>query len=261
MPNSLGPQNVVVRQGLEPCRYSDLELSHAYKARPHTRATDILPERIRTSDAAHRRRGCVHHQGDCGAPSRIRTHARRLRRPSTVRRPGHSGADIGSRTRQRRRWQRYLTPCASANWSGWQELHLRPPGSGPGRLLLTYTLLVRPDGFAPTASRLSGECTSACASDGKVVRTAGLEPAWTCSQGRRPTSGPHPENWTRRLDLRQPPPLCRRVPDYLGHGVILGVADWICTSYSGFTVRGLSTSPSTTTVWYRRQASNLYLTA
>lgn len=32
---------------------------------------------------------------------------------------------------------RYAT---SANWSGWHELHMRPPGSGPGRLLLTYTL-------------------------------------------------------------------------------------------------------------------------
>lgn len=25
----------------------------------------------------------------------------------------------------------------SKEWSGWQELHLRPPGSEPGRLLLT----------------------------------------------------------------------------------------------------------------------------
>ena len=118
MPKSLGRENLVVRQGLEPCRYSDLELSRAYKAHPHTRATDInlvrsvgveptkptfstscvclfrherisgLPERIRTSDAAHRRRGCVHHQGESGAPSRIRTHVVGLEGRLPVRRPG-----------------------------------------------------------------------------------------------------------------------------------------------------------------------------
>ncbi len=42
MPTSLGVDNLVVRYGLEPYRYSNLELSPAYKASPHTRAADII---------------------------------------------------------------------------------------------------------------------------------------------------------------------------------------------------------------------------
>lgn len=42
MPKSLGRENMVVRYGLEPYRSSDLEVSRAYKAPPHTRATDII---------------------------------------------------------------------------------------------------------------------------------------------------------------------------------------------------------------------------
>ena len=67
--------------------------------------------------------------------------------------------------------------------------------------------------------------------------------------------------WTRRLDLRQPPPLCRRVPDYLGHGVQListGVTGWNRTIYRRFTVAGLCHSRSATT-WSPDQASNLEL--
>jgi hypothetical protein len=33
----------------------------------------------------------------------------------------------------------------SKEWSGWQELHLRPPGSEPGRLLLT----LHPENWLP----------------------------------------------------------------------------------------------------------------
>jgi hypothetical protein len=42
-------------------------VSRVYKTHPLTRAVELnrLPERIRTSDAAPRMRGCVHHQGDC----------------------------------------------------------------------------------------------------------------------------------------------------------------------------------------------------
>jgi hypothetical protein len=41
MPHSLGREKLVVRYGLEPYRSSNLEVSSAYKAPPHTRATDI----------------------------------------------------------------------------------------------------------------------------------------------------------------------------------------------------------------------------
>lgn len=41
MPSSVGRENLVVHYGLEPYRYSDLELSPVYKTSPHTCAADI----------------------------------------------------------------------------------------------------------------------------------------------------------------------------------------------------------------------------
>src|SRR5215467_14581493 len=49
-----------------------------------------------------------------GAPSWTRTNIVGLEGRLPVRRPGRIGAGAGSRTRWRRRWQRYLAPCAPA---------------------------------------------------------------------------------------------------------------------------------------------------
>lgn len=54
------------------------------------------------------------HRRGYGAPSRIRTNIVGLEGRLPVPRPGRTGAGAGSRTRWRRRWQRYLAPCAPA---------------------------------------------------------------------------------------------------------------------------------------------------
>src|SRR5438093_10340954 len=55
---------------------------------------------------------------------------------------GKMADGVGIAPTQPCRLTRFSGPghCCSANhpkWSGWQELHLRPPGTEPGRLLLT----------------------------------------------------------------------------------------------------------------------------
>src|SRR5688572_9481958 len=49
----------------------------------------------------------------------------------------------------------------SAKWSGWRELHSRPPGSRPGHLLLTYTLskVALAEGLSPSSPVLEAPCS------------------------------------------------------------------------------------------------------
>jgi hypothetical protein len=54
------------------------------------------------------------HRRGYGAPSWSRTNVVGLEGRLPVHRPGRIGAGAGSRTRLRRRWQRYLAPCAPA---------------------------------------------------------------------------------------------------------------------------------------------------
>ena len=51
--------------------------------------------------------------------------------------------------------------------------------------------------------------------------------------------------------------LCRRPPIATQPRRDVGVTGWACTSYSGVTARGLSTSPSATD-WYPRQDLHLH---
>ena len=53
---------------------------------------------------------------------------------------------------------RTMRARVSESWSGRQDLHLRPPSSRLGRLLLTYALRVdTPTGVAPASSRFAGD--------------------------------------------------------------------------------------------------------
>ena len=143
-PQSHGRGMLVVRQGLEPCRYSDLELSRVYKTRPHTRATDINwcvrwdlnPQSQRSQRCAYadsatnaclasqngvepfsdslggRRRG-PRGLGESGAPSRTRTYIVGLE----DRLPSFGRGNWSGRTESNcpmLRWQRCRAPCAPA---------------------------------------------------------------------------------------------------------------------------------------------------
>ena len=55
-------------------------------------------------------------------------------------------------------------------------------------------------------------------------------------------------DWTRRQELHlREVALQATAYKLLGHGVMVGVTGWACTSYRGVTARWLSTSPSATT--------------
>src|SRR5438552_9295502 len=65
--------------------------------------------------------------------------------------------------------------CLPSKWSGWQELHLRPPRSEQGRLLLTlHPELAARVGLAPTPCGLTN-------------RRATLTPPGNGAAGRIPT--------------------------------------------------------------------------
>src|SRR5438876_4356734 len=94
-------------------------------------------------------------------------------------------------THAARRLTRFSGPghYCSANhpkWSGWQELHLRPPPSEGGRLLLTLhpEKLAAQVGLAPTPIRLTGGWTTITPLS-KVAPPAGISPASSTFEASR----------------------------------------------------------------------------
>ena len=84
-----------------------------------------------------------------------------------------------------------LLLCQPSEWSGWQELHLRPPRSERGRLLLT----LHPENGCQTWTRTK--------TSGLTGRRATLTPPGNGAAGRTPTCIV---------------PLRRRMPDIFDHG-------------------------------------------
>ena len=86
--------------------------------------------------------------------------------------------------------------CLPSKWSGWQELHLRPPRSEQGRLLLT----LHPENGCQTWTR---------------TKTSGLT-------GRRATLTP-PGNGAADRSSTCIVPFRRRMPHVFDHGSILSL--------------------------------------
>src|SRR5258706_15554668 len=105
-----------------------------------------------------------------------------------MRMPFVKGLEIGGwcrdRTHAARRLTRFSRPghYCSANhpkWSGWQELHLRPPRSEQGRLLLTLhpEKLAARVGLAQTPNGLTGRrATLTPPGSWELVLPPGIDP-------------------------------------------------------------------------------------